>query len=308
MQAPQLEEAFERLQHEATLEFQEALRLEAESLVRRKEREKVHFHRIHTQAQAIGLDLKQIHQAEAEALKPYLDQVRPSLVNRKSMAKADLHLRAITRAHLEKSGFRQAEHLGVQLLSSAKEEKPGQHRRALSSIIVPNLSGEIKAGISQEGDGSGGAATEMAQEAAHAYFHFRPTSAGCITINALPIFHGFFHLKADETYFTSKSAEVSLTFRIDVIQHGIRQRGPTIPIFSKSGSNVDQSAFIDQTTQTYSRMAIIQAGEPVFIDIELGLSAGARGAGSYAELNFSCGEANYISIPCVVICPGMGLG
>lgn len=232
-----------------------------------------------------GLKLNQIEQdqkEEARKLKTYLEQTRAPLISRPGMSVEDAKQTAQSIARL--GG------LGLAIPPSAGFYYPPD----TSGEVLPVDPSRIK--IKDEstgfGWGWGQATAHRPVPPADVVFYFIPDQSARYSLTASFAFHGFYVLKADDGWLTSKDAHVTLDFSLDTFQ--FVDRGPKpFPLIDLEGQNIDEFSNIDNVL-SFSDTQDLRQGEPVVVTASITVSADASGSGSYAEINFADGDANYI--------------
>jgi hypothetical protein len=124
-------------------------------------------------------------------------------------------------------------------------------------------------------------------------FTFVPAQTASYEMTAVLAFHGFYVLRDDDGFFTSKHAYVDLRVSLHVHQYvDLQSKSFPYPI-SRDESNINEFDNFDRTF-FFDYTAPLRAGDPVVVTARIEIVAGASGSGSYAELNFADGNANYI--------------
>jgi hypothetical protein len=100
-------------------------------------------------------------------------------------------------------------------------------------------------------------------------------------------------LRSDDGFFTSKHAYVDLRVTMNVHQYvDFGWKSFPYPL-SRDEDNINEFDNFDRTF-FFDSTAPLRAGDPVVVTAKIEIVAGASGSGSYAELNFADGTANYI--------------
>lgn len=164
-----------------------------------------------------GLKLNQIEQdqkEEARKLKSYLEQTRPPLISRPSMSVEDAKQAAQLIAPL--GG------LGLAIPPSAGFYYPPD----TSGEVLPGDPSRIKIKDESHGTGLGWGLAQGGHPSPQAdvVFYFIPDQSARYSLTASFAFHGFYVLKADDGWLTSKQAHVTLDFSLDTFQ--FVDRGP----------------------------------------------------------------------------------
>ena len=125
------------------------------------------------------------------------------------------------------------------------------------------------------------------------YFNFTPAKTASYSMNAVLAFHGFYILRSDDGLFSSKFAQVTLKATMNVHQYvdiGVKSFPALI---DEEHDNADAVRTYDRT-QFFDYTTVLKEGDPVTATVTVRPWAQAAGGGSYAELNFKDGSANYI--------------
>jgi hypothetical protein len=124
------------------------------------------------------------------------------------------------------------------------------------------------------------------------HFAFVPASTATYEMTAAIAFHGFYILRSDDGFFTCKEAIVKLNAQMNVHQYADTawHDFPLLNIVKQNTDEIttyDRTHFLDYTTG-------LRMGDPVVVTVKGTVEALGHGGGSYAELNFRDGTANYI--------------
>jgi hypothetical protein len=259
---------------------------------------------------AIGTDLKKLdaavdkeNRSQEEELKAFLEEFRPKTAGRDPQSAATSKDAAVRSAVLAESG-----HMVLPVLAS--------------TIFTTDESLFTKlSGIKEWADGAGGINSGWVfpddpskirimsighnpeawcgfWEYAHnpsvfaVHFAFVPASTATYEMTAVIAFHGFYILRSDDGVFTCKEAIVKLNAQMNVHQYADTgwQDFPLLNIDKQNTDEIasyDRTHFLDYTTG-------LRMGDPVVVTVKGTVEALGHGGGSYAELNFFDGTANYI--------------
>jgi hypothetical protein len=130
-------------------------------------------------------------------------------------------------------------------------------------------------------------------------FWFKPPTSRFYSIRPLFRFRGFTIVRADDGFFSSKRAEVKGTAWTNVHQYNWKGWN-SVDVYRTSDDNINQNRRRDIDRYTYNSY-LLGGGDWAWISCVIGLYAYARGGGSYAENNFSVGNANYLCVPYVYV-------
>jgi len=113
------------------------------------------------------------------------------------------------------------------------------------------------------------------------------------------VFRGFYIVRSDDGFWTSKYSRAVVSIWTNVWQYNWKGWS-NINALDVGGDNIDVNDRFDTDRHTYYS-ALLGAGDWAYIRNVVGLYVYARGDGSYSELNFAVGAANYLSAPHVHI-------
>jgi hypothetical protein len=308
MTDPQLQEMFQEFKDADIRAYEEELARLRDGQTRTRERDRVMGRHLNTVAQEHGVDLgrlHEIHDGEQLWLQGYLQEIKPTLMDRPSPATQDLRAQAAYRSLLEEAGGRNAEPLGVLQLAPDVSHFDGIDGERGNPWLLPQNTDRIHIGqyFTDSGSGCWGGYI-YAPDNALVYFGYLPPKSGVVTFQAWIALHGFYIARADDTCFSCKSAKAYAALWMDVVQNKVLQNGPTYTIVNIDDDNVDTYGFVDKQFQL-TMTAPVQSQAPVGIRVGMAVGTMARGGGSYAEVNFKDKAANgdelhYAYIPCVV--------
>jgi hypothetical protein len=125
-----------------------------------------------------------------------------------------------------------------------------------------------------------------------AHFGFVPARTALYEMTAVMAFHGFYILRSDDSWWNSMEAGVTLTVQVNVHQYSDAGWHDFAVLHVKEDNadaitSYDRTLFFDYTTG-------LRAGDPVVVTVKGTVDTVAFGRGTYAELNFADGTANYI--------------
>lgn len=109
------------------------------------------------------------------------------------------------------------------------------------------------------------------------------------------VFRGFYIVKADDGIFTSKFARAKVSIWNNVWQYNWKGWN-SIDVLNVADDNINVNARFDTDRHAYYT-ALLGGGDWAYVRNVVGLYVYARGSGSYAELNFATGAANYLCSP-----------
>jgi hypothetical protein len=229
---------------------------------------------------------------EEKELGTFIKKVRPKLANRKTKGyKFAKEFSALSELAAAKTAIIPSI-IGGTIL--APNVKPQTLRFAgPSNTITYSLdTTPIKVFSKSTGRGLGWQAIGYLPTYADFYYQFTPTTTAMWNLNALLAFDGFYIIKADDGYFTSKSASVNLSVSIKVHQYSW-QGETNYNLLYERVSNNNIYKFIGVTPDIRTSV-LLRATDTATVHIRIALTALARGSGSYAEINFNEGTGNRI--------------
>ena len=111
-------------------------------------------------------------------------------------------------------------------------------------------------------------------------------------------FHGFYILYADDGFWTSKEAHARIDLSAQGYQYNWKANDST-NVFDMDSQNINvNNRFDGWRTMYYSDLL---GADRAYLRVSASFYVYARGGGSYAELNFASGNANYMGIPWVYV-------
>ncbi len=113
------------------------------------------------------------------------------------------------------------------------------------------------------------------------------------------VFRGFYIVRSDDGFWTSKYSRALVSIWTNVYQYNWKGWS-TVNVLDVGSDNIDVNQRFDTDRHTYNS-ALLGGGDWAYIRNVVGLYVYARGDGSYAELNFANGAANYLACPHVHI-------
>lgn len=114
--------------------------------------------------------------------------------------------------------------------------------------------------------------------------------------------HGYYWVRANDGFWTSKEARIRLRLCTRLYQYfyspwrcwTVRDRGD---------DNIDESGRVDTSTYHLDARAdlLVGAGDPVYVQVMAELFCDTEGSGSHALWNLQTGVGNYIRIPWIAV-------
>jgi hypothetical protein len=151
----------------------------------------------------------------------------------------------------------------------------------------------IKAVSAGSGWGCATAVGEMPPPTAVILFTFIPDKTGMWRLVANADLHGFYVMRADDSWYDCKGASFYIDSIIDVSQFDFWHGEQRARLIGADRGNVSTYQLVDaRVTREY--MTILREGDPVWVALTIEIEAFAQGEGSYAEINLSDGIGNYV--------------
>lgn len=151
------------------------------------------------------------------------------------------------------------------------------------------------------GAGSGLFGTGVGQIQSWVYFGFwfRPPTSRFYSIIPQFRFRGYYIVRADDGFFTSKYARVVVSAWTNVHQYNWKGWNH-VNVLDVGGDNINVNQRFDDDRYPYNSY-LLGGGDWAWISCVVGLYAYARGGGSYAKNDFATGNANYLCVPNVYV-------
>jgi hypothetical protein len=279
-------EAVEQYEHELCEHREERARLEklrssAES-------------RLDQTLTSAGFDLEQLRafeKEEAATLAKTLREMRPKLVDRPSQSEHAAQLRQLYYEVPHPRGVTVPPYAATLLApeGTSLEGNPGERGNPWVRPFFPDRI-RIKAGPSQ-GDGSGCWAGISHAVSALIWFTFVPDETCFWELRAKIGLHGFHVLISDDTFWTCKNAEISVTAGIDALQYVWHGR-QDVSLLDLERDNINWFSLFD-SLPVLEMITPFRAGDRAWVAVNVTINASAKGSGTYAEINFADGH-NYV--------------
>jgi len=111
-------------------------------------------------------------------------------------------------------------------------------------------------------------------------------------------FHGFYIIYSDDGFWDSKEAHARIDLSAVGYQYNYKATGTT-NVFDMDSQNINVNDRFDGWRTMY--YADLLGADRAYLRVSASYYVYARGGGSFAELNFSDGNANYMGVPWVYI-------
>lgn len=300
----EMEEEFREFRKSKIDKYESGLeRAKADFRIQEKEREKLSQERRAILSE-IGIDTDKLdakEKAEEKRLEKFLLEARPKFVDRDPEFDFRLREQALRAAFFSRFGWSQARLLGADLLSpniASLEGVEGEVSNPGAWLYKPEKV-EVMEDATGHGWGCGpaGLALHPFYTMGGWYYSWIPPKTGTYSILAGQEFHGFYILQANKGFFNCKRASVLAYAEFELHQYfdrGSRKR----TVIDKEGQNISETGFLDGSL-VWSFSEYLRGGDQVLIYVFFNVLAEADGSGSYAEINFMAGNANYVNAPVV---------
>jgi len=165
---------------------------------------------------------------------------------------------------------------------------------------APNY-GSVNPWISCSGSGSGlfGTGACEGTRVVDWWFAFTPPENRNYSYTIWVPFHGFYILRSDDGFWDSKEAHARIDLDAVGWQYGNYKATSSTNVFDLDSQNINVNDRFDGWRTMY--YADLLGVDQALLRVSARLYVYARGGGSYSELNFSDGNANYIGVPWVYI-------
>jgi len=286
-----------RALHEQSVQAYEArVKRWKDGLDERRKRSQTDEKEIRDSLKKSGTDLALLDQRAkraADDLQAYLKSARPALVNRESGRVSDYKQRALETSLLGEVCRTQIPPYTASLMASERSYLEGIEGEMHNPWIFPVNPGQINLFNRDTGDGWGCWATASGPPpTATVWFTFVPDRSARWELSPIFVFHGFYIMRADDGIFTCKNADVEMEAKVDIFQY-FWKGAKTFKLIDEDKDDVDLVEFYDRTEWLWDT-TYLRAGDRVWVKVDVSVDALASGGGSYAEINFSDGAANYI--------------
>ncbi|HEX7984406.1 MAG TPA: hypothetical protein VF616_12890 [Duganella sp.] len=148
------------------------------------------------------------------------------------------------------------------------------------------------------GTGNGGTGAASRTLIMDWWFTYIPTTSGYYNHSISVPYHGFYIVRAFDDWLTSKEAQARIDLSAVGYQYGYKATS-SINLLNVRGTYINTSGRFDGSrTMVYTDML---AADRAYLRVSSSFNVYARGSGSYAQLNFNDGAANYIGVPWVYV-------
>jgi len=127
------------------------------------------------------------------------------------------------------------------------------------------------------------------------WFYFYPAANRYYSVLPQVRYRGFYILRADDKWWNSKYARVVTDVRVRAYQYNWKPE-TVYPVLNHGDDNISVNPRFD-ADRTFYYSFLAGAGDLAWIRVNVRIYAYARGSGSYAEMNFADGVANWLQVP-----------
>lgn len=296
MPTPQeIERQFREFHDASTIEYEEEVQQWKKAVEVERERLQADEKEMRASLKNSNIDLDLLDrriQRSSDDLQTFLKTARSQWIKRPNRKIADFKARSLDAA-LADPRKQVLPPYASSLMARDKVFLEGNEGEINNLWVFPSNPGQIKIKDSDTGDGWGCWATASPPPTRYTtWYYFVPEETATWELTAITVFHGFYIMRADDGIFTCKVAKVRTTLELDVFQY--YWRGPeTYKLIDRSEDDINTSKNYDSTQFNWVHFGL-KAGDPVWVKVQVYISTVASGGGSYAEVNFSDGSANYI--------------
>jgi hypothetical protein len=136
------------------------------------------------------------------------------------------------------------------------------------------------------------------------YITSSTTALNTLTVWPYVDMHGFYWVRANDGYFTSKEAHIKFTIRTRVYQYSLGNSWwSEWVVRDRSDGNIDEEGRIDFTGYANSAKGFghVLGREPVHVQVIAEAYCHVEGSGSHALVDFQTGSGNGVRVPRIVV-------
>jgi len=289
-------EQLEALREETKTEIEERLRKDKEARKRANEQEKSKEEAARKQLKDAGTPIEKLEKDDQKRNKEGLDRIktlREDLILGPSRLAEDIRHQAVDKALVPATEAGRAALVGRELYASdAKflEHIEGEVGNPFATPYDPHTANPWC-----WASGAGWWTSADITIYSTFWFYFYPWANQYFSVTPNVTFHGFYILRADDAWWNSKYAKVECDVRVRAYQYNWKSEG-VFGVINHGDDNIDYSTRFDDDRHFYYSF-LGGAGDLAWIRVMVRINAYARGDGSYAEINFADGTANYLQVP-----------
>jgi hypothetical protein len=248
--------------------------------------------------QQSGIDvdrLEKISQQEAEQARKRHDRFREEAINRERVKALDLSAPHAEAAIVKDAGGTTIDTYATAILTPDRSWMEDIEGELGNPWIRPYSKRNLELYNDEPGSGGWGCAAYggFPPTKGIVWYRFKPDRNGTWQVKPRIDFNGFYEYHANGHFFDCKSASVHINVDVLVYQYSRwRSDRAAFKLLEKGGRNVDEHDHFDHA---YGFPLILQLrADWCWVKTRITLECKARGNGSWAELNFKSGSANYI--------------
>lgn len=297
----EVEGEFRRLRKSVLDEYESELERAGEELVAQAKSHKLKQRETRRVLAESGIDvnkLDSLEEVQEEQLNELLQRVRPRFVDRAPAFDVSLRDRTVRSTFYSHLGWSQASLLGADLLASdlnALANVEGEVGNPGVWFYDASQVKDLQAIAKGSGWGCWAYGHVPYANKVFWWYGWIPPVTGTYRIWGSIDYHGFYILYADDCWYNCKNAEVHAYTDVDVHQYFWRGRREA-RVIDKGDGNISESSVLSGT-KSWSFYEELGGGDAVWLKVSFAIDVDARGGGSYAELNFANGKANYLDAP-----------
>jgi hypothetical protein len=298
-----VERQFRLLQKEAADIYEQDLKRQQEQQARWTQARRRTAEKEHEIMRAIGIGPERLAESDRDdeaGLQEYLREVRPPLIDRLTQQASDTKTLALNPA-LQIPKAKITSVYATSLMAHDHSALAGNPGEQGNPYVLPWNPSQIKIKEAFTGIGSGlcvdfgGPKLVTFPLVADVWYVFTPDQIGWWNIVAGFSFHGFIILWVNRHFWDCKSAAVSLKVEMSVYQYAWVTDKSFDLIDINANYSINQFQPYDQFLN-FACQAPLKPDDqfPVFVRVRVSIQASPFGDGSYAEINFADGMANFI--------------
>src|SRR5574341_2622299 len=295
----EIDRRFRKLQREAIHACEERLDVDQERRARWVNPRQRRDEQVREILRAAQIDIGRLDrflEEDVATLEDFLRELRPPFVERSLAPHAENAKRLARLTGLPICNRTSATVYAATLLASDPANLEGNAGQRGNPWILPFDPSKVKIKARNRGQGWGcydfGPTYGPSRASATFWFAFIPDRTARWNLLALVNWDGFYNLTANDDWRDCKHAEASVDAEMDVFQYywnGTRR----FSVLNLGADNINEARLIDEAGN-FDYHAGLRAGDLAFVKVTISLTVYAQGGGSYSEVNFSDGTANFL--------------
>ncbi len=290
---------FRRLQRETIHNYEKELELNKERWLRWVKPRQRRDEQVREILRAAQIDIERLNRflEEDEAtLGDFLREVRPPLVERSSASSTENAKKLARLTELPIGGRTSATVYAATLLASDPANLEGNPGQPGNPWILPFNPNQVRIKARSWGQGWGcydfGPTYGPSRASATFWFVFTPERTAMWNLLALINLNGFYILTANDDWWDCKHAEAHVEADMDVFQY-YWNGAKRFPLLDLGADNINEASLFNEAGN-FDYQAGLRAGDFAFVKVTISVTVHAQGGGSYSEVNFSDGTANFL--------------